>query len=88
VVQRGFPGVHEIDFFLRRKMAPHQLLTSVIARCVVFALGAGCTATWRSRGGDPLWKVADTFGVSVSTLRAANGLQSDVIKSAQVLNLS
>jgi hypothetical protein len=33
-------------------------------------------------------KLADIFGVLVSTLRAANGLQSDVIRPGQVLNLS
>jgi hypothetical protein len=31
VAQRGFSSVREIDFFLKRKMAPHQLLISVIA---------------------------------------------------------
>ena len=38
--------------------------------------------------GDSLWKIADTYGISVSALKAVNGLQGNVIQPGQILRLS
>ncbi len=38
--------------------------------------------------GDSLWKIANTLGISVYTLKAVNSLQGDVIQPGQILKLS
>ena len=37
--------------------------------------------------GDSLWKIANTYGVSVTDIKSINGLASNVIKPGQVLKL-
>ena len=44
-------------------------------------------AEYRVRRGDSLWKIAQTYGVSVAELMAWNDLKSDVIKPGQTLRL-
>lgn len=43
---------------------------------------------YKVKRGDSLWRVSNTFGISMSALKAVNGLQSDVIHPGQILKLS
>ncbi len=43
---------------------------------------------YKVKSGDSLWKIANTFGVSVSNLKALNDLQGNVIQPGQELKLS
>ena len=44
-------------------------------------------ATYTVRYGDSLYLIAKKYGVTVSAIKAANGLQSDVIYPGQVLSI-
>lgn len=52
------------------------------------ALAASSPRTVTVRTGDTLYRIATRTGTSVAALRAANGLQGDVIRAGQVLRLS
>jgi LysM repeat protein len=46
------------------------------------------TTTYTVNSGDSLWKIANKNGITVSALKSANGLKSDVIYPGQSLRLS
>ncbi len=42
---------------------------------------------YKVKSGDSLWKISNTFGVSIASLRSLNNLQGDVIQPGQKLRL-
>lgn len=49
--------------------------------------GDGGTKTYKVKSGDNLLKIANTYGVKVKELRAANNLRTDQIKVGQILKI-
>ncbi|SFG89935.1 LysM peptidoglycan-binding domain-containing protein [Sporolactobacillus nakayamae] len=52
------------------------------------ASSSASATTYTVRSGDSLWKIASENGITVSALKSANGLKSDVIYPGQSLKLS
>ncbi len=51
------------------------------------ASSRGSGGSYTVRGGDTLWKISRRHGVSVSALKNANGLSSDIIQPGQRLSI-
>ena len=45
-------------------------------------------ASYKVKRGDSLWKISDTFGISIAELKSINNLTSDVIQPGQELKLA
>ncbi|BAC14858.1 peptidoglycan hydrolase (DL-endopeptidase II family) (cell wall-binding protein) [Oceanobacillus iheyensis HTE831] len=73
-------------------MANKKIFFSVTASAVVasafFAVDEAEAASHKVQSGDSLWKIAQQYGTSVSTLKSINNLSTDVIYPNQVLKTS
>lgn len=58
--------------------------TSILA---LLLAGTAWALDYRVRGGDTLAEIAQRFGVTVSSIRAANGISGDLIHVGQVLRI-
>ena len=56
-----------------------------IGEVLVIPTNTNTTRTYTVKSGDSLWKIATTYGVSVNTLKQANGLTSDLLSIGQIL---
>ena len=56
-----------------------------IGEVLVIPTTASTTRTYVVKTGDSLWKIASNYGVSVNTLKQANGLTSDLLSIGQIL---
>ena len=56
-----------------------------IGEVLVIPTTASTTRTYVVKIGDSLWKIASNYGVSVNTLKQANGLTSDLLSIGQIL---
>ncbi|NLM65072.1 MAG: LysM peptidoglycan-binding domain-containing protein [Firmicutes bacterium] len=66
-----------------------RALAATVGALFIIALAATTVsaATYTVRYGDSLYLIAKKYGVTVSAIKAANGLQSDVIYPGQVLSI-
>lgn len=67
-----------------------RLSLALIVACMLFCIPAqaGAEATYTVRSGDNLTHIAKRYGLTVSQLRSANHLKSDVIHVGQKLKLN
>ena len=56
-----------------------------IGEVLVIPTTTSTTRTYTVKSGDSLWKIASNYGVSVNTLKQANGLTSDLLSIGQIL---
>lgn len=61
--------------------------TAPAATTVQAAVAAVTEITHRVRRGETLWRIANRYGTSVSTLRSQNSLASDVLQVGQMLRI-
>lgn len=63
-------------------------VTAAIAITSTFAVSTADAATYRVNAGDSLWSIASKYGTSISEIRSANGLSSNLIHPNQVLKIN
>jgi peptidoglycan endopeptidase LytE len=63
------------------------LVTFVLAAALSTPVYASTLNTYAVQSGDSLWKISNSMGVAINTLKAINYLSSDTIHAGQVLNI-
>ncbi|WP_414042307.1 transglycosylase family protein [Macrococcus sp. EM39E] len=63
-------------------------VTAAIAVSATMAVSTADAASYRVKSGDSLWSIANKYGTSISAIRSANGLGSNLIHPNQVLKIN
>lgn len=75
---------------MRKQKSRRVLATAVLVLClgVLFAAWTPAHAlTYKVQPGDSLWKISRHFGVSINSIKEANGLKGDLILAGQNLEI-